>query len=335
MTIDNETSTGVAAGFDAAASARRTLEIEQAGLAALAAMLGNGLAAPFEAAVARLADISGRVIVTGVGKSGHIGSKIAATLASTGTPAFFVHPAEANHGDLGMIARDDAIIAMSWSGESAELKGIIAYAKRFRIPLIAFTAGPASALATEADITLLMPREQEACPHGLAPTTSTLMQLALGDALAIALLEARGFTANDFKTFHPGGRLGAMLTHVGDLMHTGDRMPLVPVGTSVPDAGHTLAEKRFGCVGVVGSDGALVGIITDGDLARNLDRNLNGLTVDDVMTRDPKTVSRATLAMSAMAMLQDHNISALIVTDERRMPLGIVHFHDLLRIGAA
>lgn len=319
----------------AAASAVRTLRIERAGLEALEAALGNGLSEPFADAVEKIANITGRVIVTGVGKSGHIGSKLAATLASTGTPAFFVHPAEANHGDLGMIARDDAVVAMSWSGESAELKGIIAYAKRFAIPLIGFTAGPQSALATEADIAIILPREQEACPHGLAPTTSTLMQLALGDALAIALLEARGFTANDFGVFHPGGKLGALLTHVGDLMHTGDRMPLVPLGTGVPDAVRTLAEKRFGCVGVVGGRGELVGIITDGDLARNLHRDLSGLSVDEMMTRNPKTVTERTLASSALAMLENHNISALIVTDERAMPVGVIHFHDLLRVGAA
>ncbi|WP_099865444.1 KpsF/GutQ family sugar-phosphate isomerase [Pararhizobium haloflavum] len=320
---------------DAPASARRTLSIERAGLEALERALASDLAEPFARAVACIAAISGRVIVTGVGKSGHIGSKLAATLASTGTPAFFVHPAEANHGDLGMIARDDAVIAMSWSGESAELKGIIAYAKRFRIPLVGLTAGAGSALGVEADIALVLPREQEACPHGLAPTTSTLMQLALGDALAIALLEARGFTANDFGVFHPGGQLGAMLMHVGELMHTGDRMPLVPLGTGVPEAVARLAEKRFGCVGIVGEGGALAGIITDGDLARNLGRDLTALTVEDMMTRNPKTVRTSTLASSALAVLEDHNISALIVTDERGLPVGIIHFHDLLRVGAA
>ena len=328
----NETSFS---GVDAAASALRTLEIEQSGLAALGRALSNGLAKPFAQAVACIGAIRGRVIVTGVGKSGHIGTKLAATLASTGTPAFFVHPVEANHGDLGMIAPDDVIIAMSWSGESAELKGIIAYAKRFRIPLIGFTAGETSALGVEADIALVMPREQEACPHGLAPTTSTIMQLALGDALAIALLESRGFTANDFKVFHPGGKLGASLTHVGDLMHGGDRIPLVPLGTPVPEAVRVLAEKRFGCVGIVSGDGTLAGIITDGDLARNLGQDLPAMLVDQLMTRNPKTVAKSTLASSALAILEDFNISALIVTDERRMPLGIVHFHDLLRIGAA
>jgi arabinose-5-phosphate isomerase len=322
-------------GASVIASAVRTVETEKQGLAALAAALDNGLGAPFVAAVAAIKAMTGRVIVTGVGKSGHIGSKLAATFASTGTPAFFVHPVEANHGDLGMIARDDIIVAMSWSGETAELKGIVGYANRFKIPLLAITSGAQSALAQAADIVLLLPREQEACPHGLAPTTSTIMQLALGDALAVALLEERGFTASDFRVFHPGGKLGAVLTHVSDLMHTGARLPLVPLGTPMTDAVMTLAEKRFGCVGIIGDDGALMGIITDGDLARNLGRDLSRLSVDDVMTRAPKTVRPTSLASSALATLEQNNISALIVTDTDNKPLGIVHFHDLLRIGAA
>lgn len=305
------------------------------GLEALVAALENGLSAPFARAVETLSGISGRVIVTGVGKSGHIGAKIAATLASTGTPAFFVHPAEANHGDLGMIARDDAIITLSWSGESAELKGIVAYSRRFQIPLIAFTAGRESTLAREADIVLLLPREQEACPHGLAPTTSTLMQLALGDALAVALLESTGFTAGDFHTFHPGGQLGANLAHVGDVMHTGERVPLVPAGTPAPDAIMTLSMKKFGCVGVTNADGTLAGIVTDGDVARNLGKNLVDLPIDAIMTRDPKTIQVQALASTAMAILNKNAIGALIVTDEARRPVGIVHFHDLLRIGVA
>jgi arabinose-5-phosphate isomerase len=313
-------------------SAARTVSTGQAGLAALAESLDNGLSEPFAEAVERVAGISGRVIVTGVGKSGHIGSKLAATLASTGTPAFFVHPAEANHRDLGMIARDDAIIAMSWSGETVELNGIVAYSRRFSIPLIAITSGAESALARAADIALLLPRVREACPHGLAPTTSTLMQLVIGDALAIALLEVRGFTADHFHTFHPGGRLGASLTHVGDIMRRGNDIPVVSPGTKMAEAVMTLSRKRVGCVCIVEEGGQLVGIITDGDLARNLHRNLADLVVDDVMTRQPKTVSSDMLASQAMAMLNQHAISALVVTDDNR-PIGIVHFHDLLRIG--
>ncbi|HMQ57480.1 MAG TPA: KpsF/GutQ family sugar-phosphate isomerase [Rhizobiaceae bacterium] len=317
----------------AIASARRTVSIEAEGLSALQTALANGLAQPFAQAVRTIVPITGRVIVSGVGKSGHIGSKIAATLASTGTPAFFVHPAEANHGDLGMIARDDVILAMSWSGESAELSGVIDYSRRFSIPLVAVTSGENSALARAADIVLLLPKAAEACPHGLAPTTSTVLQLALGDALAVALLEARGFTPDHFRTFHPGGKLGASLRHVSDLMHDGDAVPLTPLGTPLPQAVMILSDKRFGCVGVIDADGRLAGIVTDGDIARNMGRPLSGLIVDDIMTRNPKTVAPDTLASAALALLNAHNISALLVLDRDRHPLGVVHFHDLLRAG--
>ncbi|WP_192254537.1 KpsF/GutQ family sugar-phosphate isomerase [Mesorhizobium caraganae] len=316
------------------ASALRTVATEQAGVAALAAALENGLAEPFAHAVDIISRIDGRVIVTGVGKSGHIGTKIAASLASTGTPAFFVHPAEANHGDLGMIARDDAIIAMSWSGESKELTGIVAYSRRFSIPLIAITAGATSALARAADVVLLLPSVPEACPHGLAPTTSTLLQLVVGDALAIALLEARGFTPDHFRTFHPGGQLGANLMLVSEIMRVGDQIPLAVLGTKMPEAVMTLSNKKVGCVCVVDAKGELVGIITDGDVARNLHRNLADIAVDDIMTRTPKTVDPQTLAGTAIALLNEYNIGALVVT-ENRMPVGVIHFHDLLRIGAA
>jgi len=315
-------------------SAARTLSTEQAGIAALAAALENGLSEPFAEAVERVAGITGRVIITGVGKSGHIGSKLAATLASTGTPAFFVHPAEANHGDLGMIAHDDAIIAMSWSGETVELNGIVAYSRRFSIPLIAITSGPKSALARAADIVLLLPRVREACPHGLAPTTSTLMQLVIGDALAIALLEARGFTADHFHTFHPGGRLGANLLKVSEIMHTGERLPLVPSGAGMREAILEISRKGFGCVGVVGPEGLLDGIITDGDLRRHVEGDLLSMTVDQVMTREPKTVVRDTLAATALQIINSSEITALIIADGKK-PLGIVHLHDLLRIGTA
>jgi arabinose-5-phosphate isomerase len=322
-------------GGGAIASALRTVETEKAGLVALSAALEGDLHDAFCEAVRLIGDIDGRVIITGIGKSGHVGAKIAATLASTGTPSFFVHPVEANHGDLGMIGRDDVILALSWSGETAELQGIVSYSRRFSIPLIAMTSGERSALARAADTVLLLPKALEACPHGLAPTTSTLMQLALGDAIAVALLEARGFTATDFKTFHPGGKLGASLSHIGDVMHSGENVPLVVLGTSMPDAVLLLAQKRYGCVGVVDAEGILVGIVTDGDIARNLSRNLSELDVDDVMTRNPKTVKPSTLATAALGLLNQHNISALIVTDEASRPVGIVHFHDLLRIGVA
>jgi arabinose-5-phosphate isomerase len=319
---------------EAIASALRTISTEQAGIVALADALENGLAEPFAQAVEVLAGIEGRVIVTGVGKSGHIGSKLAATLASTGTPAFFVHPAEANHGDLGMIARDDAIIAISWSGETVELKGIIAYSRRFSIPLIAITAGEGSTLGREADVRLLLPRAPEACPHGLAPTTSALLQLVIGDALAVALLEARGFTPDHFRTFHPGGQLGASLTQVREIMHVGDTVPVVAAGTAMREAILEMSGKGFGCVAITDGAGALVGIITDGDLRRQIDNDLLSLSVDQVMTRNPKTVRPETLAVKALQMLNASSITALMVEDGGK-PVGLVHLHDLLRIGAA
>ncbi|MCC2611476.1 KpsF/GutQ family sugar-phosphate isomerase [Neorhizobium petrolearium] len=320
---------------DVVDSALRTIAFGKQGLDALDNALQNGLGDRFRNAVEIIGGIDGRVIVTGVGKSGHIGRKIAASLASTGTPAFFVHPVEANHGDLGMIATGDVVLALSWSGETAELQGIVSFTRRFSVPLIAMTAGEVSTLAREADVVLLLPKEQEACPHGLAPTTSTLMQLAMGDALAVALLEARGFSATDFRVYHPGGKLGAMLSHVSDLMHTGDRIPLVKKGVTMPDAIQELSRKRFGCVGVIDEEGCLCGVVTDGDIARHLDLDLRQTPVDDVMTTSPKTVGKETLATAAMALLNKHSIGALIVIDAERKPVGIVHFHDLLRVGVA
>lgn len=316
-------------------SALRTIDVEQQGLSALLSALRGELAEPFRKAVEIIAGSVGRVIVTGVGKSGHIGSKIAATFASTGTPAFFVHPVEAVHGDLGMITSSDVILAISKSGEASELRGIVTYSRRFSIPLIAITTKKKSALGREADIVLLLPDEQEACPHGLAPTTSALLQLAIGDALAVALLEARGFTAGDFHKFHPGGKLGASLSHVADIMHTGDKVPLVRRGTPMQEAVTVLSHKRFGCVGVTDDEGRLCGIVTDGDIARNIGRTLGDLHVDDVMTHAPRTVQKTMLATAAMALLDKHRISALIVVDNDNMPVGIVHFHDFLRIGVA
>lgn len=316
------------------ASALRTVATEQAGVAALAAALENELAEPFARAVDMVSRINGRVIVTGVGKSGHIGTKIAASLASTGTPAFFVHPAEANHGDLGMIARDDAIIAMSWSGESKELMGIVAYSRRFSIPLIAITAGAASALARAADVVVLLPSAPEACPHGLAPTTSTLLQLVVGDALAIALLEARGFTPDHFRTFHPGGQLGANLTQIHEIMHVGDRLPLVSSGTGMREAILELSNKGFGCVAIATADGALVGIITDGDIRRHIGSNLMEKSVDQVMTKKPKSATPDTLVATALQIINNSAITSLMVVEGRRL-VGLVHLHDLLRIGAA
>lgn len=320
---------------DAVQSALRTIAIEKAGLVALEEALANGLGDPMRRAVEMISGISGRVILTGVGKSGHIGVKLAATFASTGTPASFVHAAEANHGDLGMIAPNDLVIALSKGGESAELRSILAYTRRFSIPLISLTCSPNSSLAKASDLVLLLPNEQEACPHGLAPTTSTMMQLAIGDALAIALLEARGFTATDFHTFHPGGKLGASLMHVRDIMHTGERLPIVASGTPMTEAIITLSHKHFGCVIVMAADGTLAGIVTEGDMARNLTRNLGSLSVDDIMTRSPRTIAPDMLATAALALINKHSIGALIVVDEAKKPLGLIHFHDLLRIGVA
>ena len=315
------------------ASALRTLDLELQGLSLLHASLVNGLGGPFEQAVERIRGAQGRVIVTGIGKSGHVCRKIAATLASTGTPSYFVHPSEASHGDLGMITRDDVILALSWSGEPVELAGILHYAKRFCVPLIAMTSNAASTLGKAADIPLILPKAQEACPHGLAPTTSTTMQLALGDALAIALLESRGFTAADFKQFHPGGKLGASLRHVGEIMHKGDRLPVGPRDMPMSQALVVMTEKSFGCIGIVDNDGKLAGIVTDGDLRRHMGDGLLSRTAGEIMTKSPRTVSPDTLAAAALATLGGR-ITALFVVEDGR-PVGIVHVHDLLRTGAA
>lgn len=312
-------------------SAKRTLQTESAGMAALLAAIDDGLSEPLCRAVQIIGDISGRVIVTGVGKSGHIATKIAATLASTGTPAFFVHSTEANHGDLGMIGRDDAILAVSWSGETAELGGTLDYSRRFSIPLVAITADENSTLARHADVVLALPREKEACPHNLAPTTSSLMVLAMGDVIAVALLENREFTADQYGVFHPGGQLGAKLLHVRDLMHTGDSLPLVESGTKMTQAILQISQKGFGCVGVVSSE-RLIGIVTDGDLRRHLSTSLLGETVDDVMTPNPQTIGQDMLAAEALELLNKRQITALMVTSSQR-PVGILHLHDLLRIG--
>lgn len=318
----------------AIASARRTLDLESHGLAALAETLSGSLADAFAEAIGVLANIKGRVIVTGMGKSGHVGQKVAATLASTGTPAMFVHPSEASHGDLGMITSDDAVLAFSWSGETIELTSLIDYSRRFRVPLIAVTSRGDSTLAKASEVTLALPQAKEACPHGLAPTTSTIMQLALGDCLAIALLESHGFTAKDFKVLHPGGQLGANLKFVGDVMHKGDRLPLAGQDASMGDALVIMTEKSFGCLGVTGDDGGLVGIITDGDLRRKMGPQLLEASTKDIMTPVPKTVTPDTLASAALEVINSSSITALFVVEDGK-PVGIVHVHDLLRIGLA
>jgi arabinose-5-phosphate isomerase len=313
-------------------SALRTLDTESGGIAAIEAALRSDLGEAFARATDLIRDAKGRVIVTGLGKSGHIARKIAATFASTGTPAFFVHAAEAGHGDLGMITTDDVVLALSWSGEQAEMKALITYAKRFRIALIAMTAEGDSTLSQAADVALTLPKAREACPHNLAPTTSSLMLLALGDALAIALLEGRGFTSVDFSVLHPGGKLGAMLKHIGDLMHTGAAVPLKPLGTSMSEALVEMTSKGFGCVGIVDARGAVAGIVTDGDLRRHMRPDLMTALVDDVMTKNPKTIRGNLLASEALEILNASKITALIVTEANK-PVGIVHLHDLLRAG--
>ena len=313
-------------------SAIRTLETEGEGLAQVRAALDNGLAAPFAAAVATLHAARGRVIVTGVGKSGHIGQKIAATFASTGTPAFFVHPTEASHGDLGMITREDAVVALSWSGETVELKSILTYSRRFVVPLIAITSRSESALGRHADVVIELPRAKEACPHGLAPTTSTTMQLAIGDCLAIALLEAKGFSARDFRVFHPGGSLGASLKHVSDLMHKGDALPLASQDLRMQEALLVMTQKAFGCLGIVDAAGKLIGVITDGDLRRHMGEDLIKATTAEIMTPRPKSTAPDALASSALEMMNASRITSLFVVDKGR-PVGIVHVHDLLRAG--
>jgi len=315
-------------------SALRTLEAEGSGIDALAASLRDGLGAPFAAAIDLIKAASGRVIVTGMGKSGHIGNKIASTFASTGTPASFVHPAEASHGDLGMITKHDVILALSWSGETAELKNLIDYSRRHDIGLIALTANADSTLAKAADVALTLPQAREACPHNLAPTTSALMQLALGDALAIALLESHGFTAIDFGHLHPGGKLGAQLKTVGEFMHKGDAVPLAALGTKMSEALVNMTAKGFGCVGITDAAGRLTGIITDGDLRRHMRNDLLDASVDAVMTKSPKTVRPDQLMSETLELLNATKVTALFVVEAGK-PVGIIHVHDLLRAGAA
>ncbi len=321
---------------EAVASATRTLELEAEGLSAMQAALSNHLGEGFAEALETLRGCRGRVIVTGMGKSGHVGLKVAATLSSTGTPAYFVHPSEASHGDLGMITRDDVILAFSWSGETVELGNIVSHSRRFAVPLIAVTSNPESTLAQAAEVVLALPHAKEACPHGLAPTTSTVMQLALGDCIAIALLESKGFTAIDFKALHPGGQLGAKLKFVSDLMHKEDRLPITAIDTPMAEALVVMTEKAFGCLGVVDGDGRLVGIITDGDLRRHMGNGLLTRRTGEVMTAGPKTVSPDTMTAEALAImnLSEHPFTALFVVESGR-PVGILHIHDLLRAGVA
>ena len=310
------------------ARARRVLATEAQALGTLA----DSLDGPFVDALDLIEQAEGRVVVTGMGKSGHVGNKIAATLASTGQPAFFVHPGEASHGDLGMVLKGDVVIALSNSGETAELSDIIAYTRRYRIGLIAMTGRAGSTLADAADAALVIPASPEACPMGLAPTTSTTVMLALGDALAVCLLERRGFTAQDFHDFHPGGKLGQRLLKVGDLMHAGDQMPLIGLDAPMGDALLEMTAKSFGVVGVTDEGGRLVGVITDGDLRRHMSADLINQKAADVMTPGGVTVQSNQIATEAVAIMNERGITALFCVDAGE-PRGIVHIHDCLRAG--
>jgi arabinose-5-phosphate isomerase len=318
----------------ARASAARSIETEIAGLERLKGALADELGDAFSAAVTLIGGISGRVIVTGMGKSGHVGRKIASTFASTGTPAHFVHPGEASHGDLGMIRSEDVILALSWSGETAELADIIGYSRRFRVGLVAITSNPASTLGEKADVALVLPKAEEACPNGLAPTTSTTMQIALGDALAVALLERRDFSRDDFRTFHPGGKLGAQLKTLREIMHRGGTIPVIADDVTMAEAVAEISAKGFGCTLVVRADGTLAGIVTDGDLRRHLTPDLMRLPVGRVMTRNPKVVRPDMLLGAAVEFQERHKITVLIVVEGEK-PVGLVHYLDLLRAGAA
>ncbi len=314
-------------------SVLRSLEIGRAALDVVIREASDGeLGVRLAEAVSLIRTAPGRLIVTGVGKSGHIARKLAATMSSTGTPSYFMHPTEATHGDLGMLVSDDVVMALSWSGEAAELAGVISHAKRFDIAVIGMTAGPASTLARASTVPLVLPRVQEACPHGLAPTTSTLLQLAVGDALAIALLEARGFTALDFKVFHPGGKLGAQLKFVRDLMHGAESLPLLPLGTEMKEAIVTMTARGFGVAGIVDATGDLVGVITDGDLRRHMTDDILARRVEEVMSHSPTVVAGDLVAAEALKTMQTKRISVLFVVEHRR-PVGIVHTLDFLRAG--
>jgi arabinose-5-phosphate isomerase len=308
--------------------ARRVIAVEIDGLRALDRALGDS----FVAAVDLMAGVEGRIIVTGMGKSGHVAHKVAATLASTGTPAQYVHPAEASHGDLGMVTRSDAVLAFSNSGETAELSDLVAYAKLLGIPLIAVTGREGSSLDAAADASLIIPDTAEACPMNLAPTTSTTVMMALGDAFAVALLERRGFSPDHFRILHPGGQLGRKLIKTSDVMHVGDAMPLLPDDATMDRALIEMTAKSFGCVGITAGGGRLIGIITDGDLRRHMDERLPQRKVADVMTRSPKTIEPSALAAQALGVMNERKITSLFVV-ENGVPVGIIHIHDCLRAG--
>lgn len=313
-------------------SAKHTIDKEIEALR----MMEDSLNGNLTEALDLMQKIEGRVIVTGMGKSGHVGSKIAATLASTGTPSFFVHPGEASHGDLGMITSKDCVLAISNSGETRELSDIIIYCKRYGIPLIAVTKNPESALGKAGDILLTLPNDGEACPLGLAPTSSTTATIVLGDILAIALLERKGFTKTDFKQRHPGGKLGAFLQKVSDLMHKGSELPLVKENASMQEVILTMTAKMLGCVGVIDESGNLIGMITDGDLRRSMSNDVMTKTAKDIMTVNPKTITGDILVAEALNIMNNtgKGITQLFIVDNK-LPIGIIHMHDCLKSGVA
>jgi arabinose-5-phosphate isomerase len=313
------------------AAARRVLTTASEALVSLA----DALDGDFTRAVGLMLAAKGRIIVSGMGKSGHVARKIAATFSSTGTPAYFVHPAEASHGDMGAITRQDVLLLLSWGGETAELSDLITYAKRNRIPIVAIGANPDSTLIKAADVRLILPRAPEACPMGLAPTTSTTMMLSLGDALAVALMERKGFSADQYRDFHPGGSLGRALIRVSDLMHSGDGVPLAREETGMREVLLTMASGRLGCVGIVDDNGGLIGIVTDGDIRRHAE-GIESRTAREVMTADPKIARPDQLAAEALALMTEKKITQLFVLAEGDLrPQGVIHIHDCLRAGIA
>lgn len=318
------------------ASARRVLTTEGHALIGMSDLINES----FHQAIELIWKAEGRVIITGMGKSGHVARKIAATMSSTGTPSFFVHPAEASHGDMGMIVAGDVVLALSNSGEAKELTDLIEYTRRFSIPLISITSNAQSTLGSKSDVVLLLPKFAEACPNGLAPTTSTTLTMALGDALAVALLEAKGFTAKDFKVFHPGGKLGQQLMRVTEIMHTDEHMPIAHENIVMKDAIEVINAKSFGCVVLTNDEGILTGLITDGDIRRNLSDGLLAKQAKDIMTKSPKTAPVSMLVAEAMAIMNDpqkksRQITSMIVVDDAMKPVGLLHIHDCLKAGFA
>ena len=324
----NQSTALSANGGGGLSSARQVLKIEANALHSLAESLGDN----FTQAIDILSKINGRAIISGMGKSGHIANKIAATMASTGTPSFFVHPGEASHGDLGMITKDDAVMALSNSGETSELADLIAYCKRFNVPLISMTSQKNSTLDAASTVSFILPNAPEACPMRLAPTTSTTLMLGLGDAIAVALLERKGFSPTDFQTFHPGGKLGLKLLKVRDLMHFGDELPTAAGNLNMSEAILIISEKRFGCLAVVDKDGHLEGIITDGDLRRHMGPNFMTKKAKNLMTIGAQTIGPDALASEAIAIMDTKAITNLFVIENKRC-VGILHIHDCLRAG--